>query len=316
MNWKYLLIGIIALSACGTKQTEKTIAASLKPTLIHPLFFQDEVAAVINFPFWFNDSIIRKNNLESFELLTYGSSADEISNEKKFPKKSVHYHFNKKGHLVYMQQTNFSEGIIISHQTFEIIESNEPPYHGVKRLNNTYGIENRSYLIIPFRYKPNVLQFDNNQKGERLHYIANEKLSGALSVDSIASPTPNDWVIIGTPDRPIKRYRVRNKVSESAVTHYTYRAGNLPNMTTNEDFPFNKKRTYNYSKNGLFSGYTDSTFIDNTFVTRNLNIIQYNKIGLPISILHKKDHVEGTAKYISKDVIRYNFFKKEVSKEK
>jgi hypothetical protein len=310
MNWKYLLIGIIGLSACGTKQAEKTVTSALKPTLIHPLFFQDEVAAVINFPFWFNDSIIRKNNIESFELLTYGSSADEISNEKKFPKKSVHFHFNKNGHLVYIQQTNFSEGIIISHQTFEIIESNKPPYHGVKRLNNTYGIENRSYLIIPFRYKPNVLQFDNNQKGERLHYIANEKLSGALSVDSIASPTPNDWVIIGTPERPIKRYRVRNKVSESAVTHYTYRAGNLPNTTTNEDFPFNKKRTYNYSKNGLFSGYTDSTFIDNTFVTRNLNIVHYNKIGLPISILHKKDHVEGTAKYISKDVIRYNYFKK------
>jgi hypothetical protein len=310
MNWKYLLIGIIGLTACGTKQTEKTGTSELKPTLIHPLFFQDEIAAVINFPFWFNDSIIRKNNIESFELLTYGSVVDEEANEKKFPKKSVHYHFNKKGHLSYIQQTNFSEGIIISHQTFEIIESLKPPYHGVKRLNNTYGIENSSYLIIPFKYKVNVHQFDNNQKGERLHYIANEKYAGALSVDSIASPGPSDWIIIGTPERPIKRYRVKNKVSESAVTHYTYKTDNLPANTTNEDFPFTKKRSYNYAKNGVFSGYTDSTFIDNTFVTRNLNVLLYNKKGLPIGILHKKDHVDGTANFISKEIIRYNYFKK------
>jgi hypothetical protein len=310
MNWKYLLIGIIGLTACGTKQSEKTGASSLKPTLIHPLYFQDEIAAVINFPFWFNDSIIRKNNIESFELLTYGSVVDDEANEKKFPKKSVHYHFNKKGHLSYIQQTNFSEGIIISHQTFEIIESLKPPYHGVKRLNNTYGIENTSYLIIPFKYKVNVHQFDNNQKGERLHYITKEKFAGALSVDSIASPTPNDWVIIGTPDRPIKRYRVKNKVSETAVTLYTYKTDNLPASTTNEDFPFTKKRSYNYEKNGFFSGYTDSTFIDNTFVTRNLNVILYNKKGLPIGIVHKKDHVDGTANFISKEIIRYNYFKK------
>ncbi|MFM2040781.1 MAG: hypothetical protein RLZZ493_1370 [Bacteroidota bacterium] len=310
MNWKYLLIGIIGLTACGTKQAEKTGTSALKPTLIHPLFFQDEVAAVINFPFWFNDSIIRKNNIESFELLTYGSVVDEEANEKKFPKKSVHYHFNKKGHLSYIQQTNFSEGIIISHQTFEIIESLKPPYHGVKRLNNTYGIENSSYLIIPFKYKVNVHQFDNNQKGERLHYIANEKYAGALSVDSIASPGPSDWIIIGTPERPIKRYRVKNKVSESAVTHYTYKTDNLPANTTNEDFPFTKKRSYNYGKKGIFSGYTDSTFIDNTFVTRNLNVLLYNKKGLPIGIVHKKDHVDGTANFISKEIIRYNYFKK------
>jgi hypothetical protein len=310
MNWKYLLIGIIGLTACGTKQSDKTGTSKLKPTLIHPLFFQDEVVAVINFPFWFNDSIIRNNNIESFELLTFGSVVDEEANEKSFPKKSVHYHFNKKGHLSYIQQTNFSEGIIISHQTFEIIESLKPPYHGVKRLNNTYGIENSSYLIIPFKYKVNVHQFDNNQKGERLHYIANEKYAGALSVDSIASPGPNDWIIIGTPEQPIKRYRVKNKVSESAVTTYTYKTDNLPANTTNEDFPFTKKRSYNYGKNGVFSGYTDSTFIDNTFVTRNLNVILYNKKGLPIGIVHKKDHVEGTSKYISKEIIRYNFFKK------
>jgi hypothetical protein len=242
--------------------------------------------------------------------LTYGSVVDEEANEKKFPKKSVHYHFNKKGHLSYIQQTNFSEGIIISHQTFEIIESLKPPYHGVKRLNNTYGIENSSYLIIPFKYKVNVHQFDNNQKGERLHYIANEKYAGALSVDSIASPGPSDWIIIGTPERPIKRYRVKNKVSESAVTHYAYKTDNLPANTTNEDFPFTKKRSYNYGKNGVFSGYTDSTFIDNTFVTRNLNVLLYNKKGLPIGIVHKKDHVDGTANFISKEIIRYNYFKK------
>lgn len=310
MNWKYLLIGIIGLTACRTKQSDKTGTSKLRPTLIHPLYFQDEIAAVINFPFWFNDSIIRKNNIESFELLTYGSVVDEEANEKKFPKKSVHYHFNKSGHLSYIQQTNFSEGIIISHQTFEIIESLKPPYHGVKRLNNTYGIENSSYLIIPFKYKVNVHQFDNNQKGERLHYIANEKYAGALSVDSIASPGPSDWIIIGTPERPIKRYRVKNKVSESAVTHYTYKTDNLPSNTTNEDFPFTKKRSYNYGKNGVFSGYTDSTFIDNTFVTRNLNVLLYNKKGLPIGIVHKKDHVDGTANFISKEIIRYNYFKK------
>jgi hypothetical protein len=303
-----LLLGLVG---CSTDQVISKPTTSIQPTLLHPLYFQDEVAAMLNFPFWFQDSILKQQHIQSCTITTYGSSSTNIEDAKKtpFPKKSVCFTFDRFGHLIHIQLTDFFEGIIISHQSFQIIPSSNPYYYGVKRLDNTYGIENNSYLIIPFKNKKNVLQFDNNLRGERLHFIENKKFWGPLSVDSITQAKPTDWVILGTPNRPEKRYRVKNTVTERNVTHYSYYNSNYPHVTISEDYPFTKKRTFIYSNKGKFKGYIDSTFIDDLFVTRGLNYIQYDRAQKPIVIVHQKGHAEGENNYRSKELITYTYYK-------
>lgn len=307
----YLIFLVLSLASCSTAVLPTKSTTHMQPTLLHPLYFQDEVSAMLNFPFWFQDSILKQQHIQSCTITTYGSSSSSEEEVKKtpFPKKSVCYTFDHFGHLIHIQLTDFFEGIIISHQSFQIIPSSNSYYFGVKRLDNTYGIENNSYLIVPFKTKKNVVQFDNNMKSERLHYIENKAFWGALSVDSITNAKPTDWIILGTPKRPEKRYRVKNTVTERNVTHYTYYNSNFPNVTISEDYPFTKKRTFLYNRAGLFTGYIDSTFIDAIFVTRGLNYIHYDKDKKPTLITHSKGHADGANSYRSKELITYTFYK-------
>lgn len=297
------------IGACEGIQRKKTPDIQVKPALIHPFFFQDEVAQSLNFPFWFDDSIIREQKINTITWITYGSpldTDDENDRIEKLPKRTVVYTFNRAGKPVSIQQTDFSEGIIISSSTLTLKSLGNSGYYSVSEGDNLFGVENNAYVVVRSGNKKNVQQFDNEETDERLHYISDEKFHSPLSVDSIAKPEPNDWVILGTQNRPVKRYKVQNKVREKQVTTYTYWNDNFPKQTINDEFPFTKKRNYTY-KNGTFTGYIDSTFIDNAFVTSSITSISYKK-GLPASVVHIKQHSESENAFRKTEAFQYTRF--------
>ncbi len=300
---------LASIAACEGMRRPKKQEVSVRPTLIHPFFFQDEVAQVLNFPFWFNDSILREEKINTITWITYGSpldTDDENDRIEKLPKRTVVYTFNRTGKPVSIQQTDFSEGIIISSSTLTLKPLGNSGYYSVSEGDNLFGVENNAYVVVRLAGKKNVKQFDNEETDERLHYIADEKFHTPLSVDSIAKPEPNDWIILGAQDRPLKRYKVQNKVREKQVTTYSYWNGNFPKQTINDEFPFTKKRSYTY-KNGVFSGYVDSTFIDNSFVTSSITTIRY-KQGLPVSVVHIKQHSENENAFRKTEAFQYTRF--------
>jgi len=299
-----------SIGSCEGLRHKKKQEIAVKPTLIHPFFFQDEIAQVLNFPFWFNDSIIREQKINTITWITYGSKLDtddENDRIEHLPKRTVVYVFNRAGKPVSMQQTDFSEGIIISSSTLTLKPLGNSGYYSVSEGDNLFGVENNAYVVVRSGNKKNVKQYDNEETDERLHFIANEKFHSPLSVDSIAKPEANDWIILGTYNRPLKRYKVQNKVREKQVTTYTYWNGNFPKQTVNDDFPFTKKRSYTY-RNGTFSGYIDSTFIDNSFVTSSITSIHY-KNGLPTSVVHIKQHSESENSFRKTEAFQYTRFK-------
>jgi hypothetical protein len=302
----FMMVFTFSCSSISKKTKKKQIA---RATIIHPLYFQEELSTFINFPFWFNDSIVKANKIESINHVIYTSMhQDDLENSAPYPKKTIRYTFNKNGYLIHIQYTDYSEGIIISHQSYNIIGTKHPYYTAAIRLDNTLGVENSSYLVVPKKKKKNVLQFDNNSKKERIHFIQKNRFWGPLSVDSIAHPKPTDWVVLGTPYKPEKRFKVKNTVKESDVTTYTYLNDNYPSEIISGDYPFTKKRTFEYSKNGAFLGFVDSTFIDLEFITRSTIRLNYNNKGLPINITKKKGHATGQKVYITKESISYTTF--------
>ncbi len=306
-----ILMGLFfsLLTACSAEQRKKKQYIPVKPTLLHPFFFQDEMTSMLNFPFWFNDSILASKGIESLEhTIMAHVHSDDDGEYPSFPKRTVRYTFNRKGQVIHIQMTDYSEGIIIAHQSYRIQGTTLPYYTAVMRLDNTYGVENSSYLVVPGKRKKNALQFENFGRGERMHFIQKPRFWGVLSVDSIAKPHPYDWVILGTPARPVKRYKVRNKVKESQVTAYTYREKHYPSTITGEDYPFTRKRSFHYTQDGLFDGFTDSTFIDRTFVTRTTVSLQYNKRREPIAIIRRKGHAEGQHMNTTRERITYTYF--------
>lgn len=303
--------GLCLLVACSTPPAQKTENTVVRPMLVHPLFFNEETAQCINFPFWFNDSMLVAQNIKTVNWTYFGSVLDDDDQNdriERLPKKKLVYSFSNTGFLSHLQQTDFFEGVIISNQSFSFRGTKWPYYVQVLRNENRFGVENSTQLLAPVKRKPNALQFDNETKTERWHFITKTKFHGALSVDSITAPRPNDWVVLGTPHRPLKRYKVWNKVKEKQVTTFTYWNGNYPKSIVSDDYPFTRKRSFEYS-NGRLNGFIDSTFIDNHFVTDVATTIFYNKEGLPVKIVRKKGHGKDSQTSASFETISYERFK-------
>jgi hypothetical protein len=308
------LIGLLLLS-CGGKTTQKVVLNPVKTPLIHPLFFQDEIAAQLNFPFWFNDSIMREQHIQTITWTVYGTTQMDDENEKQgddYPKTKTIYTFNENGRLVGLQRSDYSEGLTISSGKYAIIPTAQPVYSQVKRvqplhLGTDESVESYSFLR-PVNANPRILQYDDDYADVRYHFFPLKKCWGALSIDSIGHPGSSDWVILGTPVKPEKRYQVVNTVTERNVTHYEYLHANYPKMITWSDYPFTQKRTFTYSKSGVFTGYIDSTFIDQEFVTRTTSRFGFDGLKRPARIVHEKGHASADHNYETIEKISYSTF--------
>lgn len=306
---------LLLLYACGGKNSAKKVTTVVQPSIIHPLFFQEEIATHLNFPFWFNDSIIRKQGIQSFTWRIYRSTQlDEENNGQPVSdlKTKIIYTFSEAGKLITVERNEYAEGLKISERKYALIPTAFPTFFHIKPLQPMVSNDNESteaYVCLK-KNKPRkrVEQYEDNYNDLRYHYFPNKKYWGVLSIDSIGHPGENDWVIRGTQRKPKKRYQVRNTVTERNVTHYDYHNDNYPHMIRWTDYPFTQHRHFTYSKKGVFTGFIDSTFVDQAFVTRNVSVFGFDAKQRPIRITHKKAHADGDKNYQTIETIDYTLF--------
>ncbi len=303
------LLVVLFLSNCSDDTPIISVQPQPKPMLVHPLFFQEEINSLINFPFWFNDSIIRSQKIQSVLWTNFGTTDEqlnELEDSQPFPKKTIRYTFNKRGKLIHIQLTDFSEGIIISHQSFSIYPTSTQ-FSYATQLNNSYGVANSTNVYLPDGIKTNYQVFHSVRTNQRIHFIPNSAFWGGLAVDSLAHPKPEDWIVLGKPSKPEKRYRVLNMVKEKQVTNYTYYQSNFPKEIINGDYPFTRKRSFLYEKNGLLKSFIDSTFIDRSFVTRSVHQLVIDEEGKLTRIVQRKGHSEQQKAYSTTEKIEYTY---------
>lgn len=313
-KYRWLIWGcmLVLILACSERKRSKKVQITVQPSLIHPLFFQDEVSSLLNFPFWFNDSLLTQHKIKQLVVTSLrgvpsDTSATVPDSDVSFPKKTITYSFDPKGRLIHIQITNFSEGIVISNQSFQVLPTDELGYSKILLKENAYGVENNSPIYLILKSKPDYTALVSDDDEQMMHFIRNSQFFGPLRVDSLAHPLPNDWVILGTPERPVKRYKVLNKVKEKQISEYTYHNENYPAIVTSQEYPFFRKRYYHYDK-GLFTGFKDSTYIDETFVTSVETGIHYNAEQLPVKIIHNKAHKDGVRNFETYETIDYFFY--------
>lgn len=317
MSKRVLIVGcfLLLLYACGGKKSVKKVTTVAQPSIIHPLFFQEEIATQLNFPFWFNDSIIRNQRIQSFTWRIYRSTQlDEENNGQPVSdlKTKIIYTFDEAGKLIAVERNEYAEGLKISERKYALIPTAFPTFFRIKPLQPMVSNDDEStevYVCLD-KNKPRkrVEQYEDNYNDVRYHYFPDKKYWGPLSIDSIGHPSENDWVIRGTPRKPEKRYQVLNTVTERNVTHYDYFNDNYPHMIRWTDYPFTQHRHFTYSKKGVFTGFIDSTFVDQEFVTRNVSQFGFDAKKRPIRITHKKAHADGDKNYQTIETIDYTLF--------
>jgi len=311
--WGICLL-VVLLQACTVEKKPKKAVITVRKTIIHPLFFQEEIAAQLNFPFWFNDSIIRAQNVQTIIWTVFRSTQLDVDTKdvEQNEKTKIRYTFDLNGRLIAIERNDYSEGLIISTKNYAIVATASPLYDHAKRLHpamNQEGQHVEPYAFLhPVGTNKRVLQYDDEYTDTRYHFFPDKKFWGPLSIDSIAHPGSNDWIICGTPEKPEKRYQVRNTVTERNVSHYTYLNHNYPAMISWSDYPFTQRRYFIYSKTGIFTGFIDSTFIDQSFVTSNRSVFQLDGLNRPKQITHQKGHGTAEKNYQTIETITYTSF--------
>ena len=273
-------------------------------------FFSDSEDNV-SFPVWFNDSLIRENNVKSLQRKIYnlnGNPEDfaSIKTEK-------NYEFDKNGSISKLQIAEYYEGQKVSDVTFSY--SGVKDIHGYHRVKmsktNEFNDDLTAYQMYDVEETASSFwAYQHRDNGNYLFFLPREKYWGALSVDSILSPTMEDIIVFGTAKKPSKRYRVVNRVNEFDVKTIEYSLkGGHPLEIAFEKEPFNYKRTIRYNKKGLCTGFVDSTFSMNRFISRRESTFTFNeKKQLPKRIIHMNAQTTENDKNVQIETFDYTYY--------
>lgn len=302
----YIFLIFIILTSCddSSELAKKTI--QVPPSLVHPLILDGGCRGLINFPFWFNDSIIHAQGIKEIDWIEYESFiAGEAIKEPIQPKTHFVFRFNDEGYISRYEQFDFDNGIRVSRQLYFLSSLNKMGYSRVKAARKIKNTLCKQPIYTPTKSNERLASYEHKPTMHQLHFLLNDYFHSPLSVDSIAHPTPHDWVILGRPEKPIKRYQVRNTVKERNITSYTYHNDNYPKRIVSDHYPFTRKSHFNYSKSGRFKGCTDTIFIEKTAVTIEKTNIIYDSLNRPIRIHFSKGHPDGSVQSKRNTLITY-----------
>lgn len=293
MNFHHsiLLLSVLMLTACNAEK-KKEARQSSKPSEsfifnMELMFSSSEQNA--SFPVWFDDTIVKVSGVKTMTRNIYPLVNE---GEDPMPKETRLYNFDEQGGLLSVSIKKFYENMIVQDITFKYpnIKDNMG-YSDVEILNGEEQIEDEGDYTIHSKekYLKKALVYSNVNTGNYLFYMLNKKNWGALTVDSILNPTPDDLIVLGSTRKPQKIYQVHNTVSETNVVDFDYNNnGEVINSIFFEKYPFYYKRHITYNDKGFCIGFIDSTFSANQYLNRIVSSFEMNKKQLPEKLVQKK----------------------------
>jgi hypothetical protein len=318
----FILIALILylFTACTDRSKDDFIQMNHgKKFLVSMNIFDTDAEQYISFPLLFNNSIVRQQKIKKItrDFFTYEPSenTDDSDGITAVPREKREYWFNENGQLSDLKISYFYDDEMVGSQKFHY--STGVDSYGFAEVtfsdekNNSVETEDEN-MDFPIKIHRKVKQtskylaYQDEQNGNYLFFMLDNKYWGPLSIDSIIHPRKKDIIFLGKPTFPTKRYSVRNKVNESNITKFEYNSKSKGLQTiSKQEYPFDKIRTLLYEKNGLCTRYIDSTFSEKTFLTRVVTNIIFDTKNRPIKIIHKKENQLNEVGRVSIEKIKY-----------
>lgn len=247
----------------------------------------------VSFPIWFNDSIIHNKRISKITRSFYSiekEGSEEVIREIRT------YEFDDDGHLVKYTIKQMYELADVAELIFTYDDGVDEYGYGhvefVDKFKNT-ELADQFKIYKKELYTGKYLVYSNESNGNYLFYMKNSVNWGALSVDSILHPTPDDIIVYGLPKKPEKHFQVENRVNEfNVMTVEYYRNKSAVMGLTFDKYPLEYKRTFEYTGEGRCNGFVDSTFSGNQYLTRRVSHIDFQKGDVPKVVKHV-NHVDG-----------------------
>jgi hypothetical protein len=280
-----------------------------KPFIFRMNQFFSSAENEVNFPLWFEDSIVAGNKIATIIRSTFLVTGD--SEEETDLREVRSYFFNRKGKLDSMTIVYFFDDHMIGDIRFHWEADCDPM--GYRKLLNTVRrnelIDDAFILYEPLESGVNSFCYQSGTS--KKCFIPRRDFWGPFSVDTILRPNPEDQIILGKAKIPFKKYNVSNKVHERNVQLYTYfDDGRAVRTITRSEYPFEIKRSVIFDKEWRCMGYVDSTFSEEVFLTATRARITTNKSGLPVKLKKIKGGNKAAFSVVSREEYEYIFYEK------
>lgn len=260
------------------------------------------------FPNWFNQTIIQSKGIKKITRNLYESSKDSTL-ENLSPREIRTYQFDTSGRVLSVCVEQFYEYMNLGEILFTYNSS--PDEFGF--TNPTIKEENEGDLLEQFQlfekieYGEKFLVYKSQSSGNYKFHMLYKDNWGALSLDSILSPTSQDLIVLGWPMKPEQSFYMENTVNQAHKKTYIYSKKGQFLKLKEENFPFRKQRSINYDNNGFCTGFVDSTFNDRKFLLRKNSSFMFDN-KLPSQLIHTRSSAKTGLSHQEIETFQYSYF--------
>jgi hypothetical protein len=300
---------ICLLAACTSKEGKRQTnrEANPKPFIFNMNLLFTDAENYVSFPIWFNDSVIRSAHVSKISREIIGSSVNDDNTKSDAPHEIRDYYFNVSGFIDSMIVRYFFDDDFIG--KVNVIFTSKPDYFGFANSQQwmILNVANSAQDVtldplfkrhVKIKQSKKAVSFVEIGNSSHLHCMLTKKYWGPLSVDSIVHPNKTDLIVLGTMRKPLKKYSVLNTVNEQNVQQFAYYKKSFsPKTITRDEYPFLVERTFQYLKNGICNGFTDSTFSKKNFLATTKTHFEFGKNYFPIKVTKTREN-SGSSKVI------------------
>lgn len=312
MKQVYFIFLLLTLTACSgklNKHNQGNDHQNLEPNVLNLSAMYSDGEKIISFPVWFNDSIIKRRGIQAIERTFYYETADSTEDGSAVtPDKKITYSFTKDGLLQSMQIGNYYDNRLIS--TILISYSDHQEATGFAKVKLSEEIRKEDFPYYEFKLlqkNKQLISFESLTSNRKLFVVPNQKNWKPLIIDTLCRPGKDDIIAWGSMRHPEKTYSVQNLVEESNVREFTYVEGVLKHIDWTDD-PFKIHRTFRFDKDGICTGFVDSTFSMGDFVASSNYDFELKK-GLPVNVVKEVKRGE-LERVVFKETFEYVYTKK------
>ena len=312
----FLLVFCLILS-CSQKSEEVVIKPKQEynPFLWRMQHFGKRAQMEPSFPVWFDDKIIEKKGISNItrRIKSLNNPQDTLDDE--LIEEHI-YNFTNKGLLKSLSVKSFYDHLCFETVTvtYDFSKRETTGFCPIKSLIIEHF--NKAQQTNDFKKYYSLEQTDQLEiysLEDNLHELMFMKDSlywGAISIDTMFHPEPEDVIVLGSPRIPHRKFQVENTVKYLNVVEYSYTNNGLMRSMKIENYPFITTRMVNYNLKGSTTGFVDSIFIDDKFLSKKEYKFKLKEDGLPFELNRWVEEDKKKIK-IEQEIFSYEFFEKD-----
>lgn len=319
-----LIFSISVLLGCNETSRPKTKDAEERfgRDVIHYERLYNDTENALSFPVWFDAKIICDEGIERIDRSIYSVDAeDTLDNGDAIQslRERRQYWFFPSGRMKKVRVSHFYDDTDVGHMTFGYYDTiDRYGFSAAYKMDATGFLPDADLPAdFPFRLDRFIerndkrIVYKDEVSKSQLFAFTNSRFWGVVSIDSIANPRSEDWIVFGNMKLPIRQFHLRNKVLIEEDTRYSRNKNGSPKRILSDNYPFYVRRSFVYGKKRQCVAFIDSTFSDEGFLSRTINKIKRDAQGRVTKIVRSKENQRNNT-----NIIRVEYFHYETSKRR